>query len=74
MLDPGEVAHREGDLAIDSPDYAGEHGGSHGRHVGSLTIGSEGLVIEYDDVEEEDYEGGVEAVPHPSEYSIPIKE
>lgn len=57
MLNPSEVAHSEGDLRVNNPDDAGEHGGPHGTHVGSLPIRTECLGMEDADGDEEYYEG-----------------
>lgn len=73
MLYPREVTHREGDLAIDSPDDASEHGGPHGCHVSSLAPSTEGLVVKNDNVKEEDNEGGVETISHPPKYPWPVE-
>ncbi|KAL6972695.1 hypothetical protein U1Q18_026867 [Sarracenia purpurea var. burkii] len=74
VLDPSEVAHRERDLAVDRPDDARKHGCADGGHVGRLTSGAEGLIVEDDDGEEEDDKGRIESVSHPTEYSGPIEE
>lgn len=74
VLNPGEVAHDEGNLRIYRPDDARKHDGPHHRHVGRLAFGLEGLVVEDGDVEEEDYERGVEPVAHPTKDPIPVEE
>ena len=74
MLNPSEVAHGECNLAVDGPDDACKHGGTHGRHVGSLASRSERLVVEDDNVKEENNEGRIEAISHPPKYPRPVKE
>lgn len=74
MLDPCEVAHCECNLAVDSPDDAGEHGCTHSRHIRCLASGSECLIVKDDNVEEEDNKGGIDAVAHPSQYPVPVEE
>lgn len=74
MLDPCEVAHCEGNLTVDSAYDTSEHCGAYCRHISSLASRAEGLVIEDDNVQEENDEGGVETISHPPKYPIPVEE
>ena len=74
MLDPREVAHCKGNLQVDGPDDASEHGGSDSGHVSGLSLIPECLGIEYVDVEEVNNKRRVETIRHPAKDSVPIKE
>jgi len=68
------MAHCQCNLTIDSPYDASEHRGTNSSHVCDLAIDTECLVIEDDNDKEEDDEGGIKTIPHPSQDSIPVKE
>lgn len=74
MLNPSEMVHCEGNLKIDRPNDASEHCCANSSHVSGLAIGTECLIVEDDDVKEEDDKGRIEAIAHPSQYSVPVKE
>jgi len=74
MLDPCEVAHRQGDLAVDRPYDAREHDSAHYVHVSDLAAWPEGMAVEDDEGEEEHHKGGVEPISHPTEYPSPVEE
>lgn len=74
MLYPCEMAHCKCNLAVNSPYDTREHCSAQSSQVSCLTIRTEGLIVEEDNIEEENDEGRVDTIAKPSEYSMPVEE
>lgn len=75
MLYPGEVGHGECNLDVHRPNYAGEHGCADRGEVRSLATLTEGLIAtNVVDVDDENDNGCVDAIEHPTQDSFPVEE
>lgn len=74
MLNPGEVAHVESNLDVDSPDHTSEHCCPHWSHVCSHAIGEGCIDREQADNDKEGGEGCIDAIAYPTDDTVPIKE